>query len=180
MAGSQSAKYGAWASGTSFGKLDLVMVGVVFLQSLLISWFLFLLLQAAEVTTFFRFIEGLAILFAVLVPVFIILEGFRDTSITTGFFAPFVLYAFMFPFFNSLVSHLNEFLNPSVIIPALVGGLGFGLIGLGAYNLEREPSRTFALVTVGITVLFLSSPAVLAGFLYVFTGNLPSLPMLFG
>ena len=66
-----------WAAGASFGKLDVFMFVVVFLQSLLIAWFLFLLLQVSPMTALFRFLEGIAILFAVLVPVFIVLEWFE-------------------------------------------------------------------------------------------------------
>jgi hypothetical protein len=166
-------------SGISFGKLDLVMVAVIFLQSLLIAWFMFLLLDAYEVSPIFRFLQGIAILFAILVPVFIVIEGFRYSSITAGFFIPLALYAFMFPLFNSLIRHINLFLDPAIIIPAIIGGLGFGLIGLGAYHLKNNVSKTFALVTAGITIIFLSTPMILAGFLYVLTGDLSSFPALF-
>jgi hypothetical protein len=64
-----------------------------------------------------------------------------------------------------------------VIIPALIGGIGFGLIGLGAYHSRRGILRTFALVTAGLTIIFLSSPAILGIFLYVITGNVPSFPI---
>jgi len=160
------------SAGISFGKLDLVMVAVVFLQSLLIAWFMFLLMEVYEVPPLFRFMQGIAILFAVLVPVFIVLEGFQYTTITAGFFVPLALYAFMFPLFNSLIRHLNLFLDPAIIIPAIIGGIGFGLIGLGAYHLKNNVTKTFALVTAGITIIFLSSPMILAGFLYVLTGDL--------
>ena len=160
------------SAGISLGKLDLVMVAVVFLQSLLIAWFMFLLLDVYEVTPLFRFMQGIAILFAVLVPVFIVLEGFQYTTITAGFFVPLILYAFMFPLFNSLIRHLNLFLDPAIIIPAIIGGIGFGLIGLGAYHLKNNVAKSFALVTAGITIIFLSSPMILAGFLYVLTGDL--------
>lgn len=160
------------STGISFGKLDLVMVTVVFLQSLLIAWFMFLLLEVYEVPPLFRFMQGIAILFAILVPVFIVLEGFQYTTITAGFFVPLVLYAFMFPLFNSLIRHLNLFFDPAIIIPAIIGGIGFGLIGLGAYHLKNNVTKTFALVTAGVTIIFLSSPMILAGFLFVLMGDL--------
>ena len=171
-------KHGIGSAGLLFGKLELVMVAMVFLQSLLIAWFLFLILDEYEVPVLFRFMQGIAILFAILVPVFIILEGFQDISITNGFFVPLALYAIMFPLFNSLIHHLNLFFDPAIIIPALIGGIGFGLIGLGAYHLNRNGAKTFALVTAGITIIFLSTPAILAGFLYVFTGDLSSFPLM--
>ena len=86
----------------------------------------------------------------------------------------------MFPLFNSLIYHLNLFLNPAIIIPAIIGGFGFGLIGLGAYHMRSGVSKTFALVTAGLTIIFLSSPMVLAVFLYVLTGNLMSIPGFLG
>jgi hypothetical protein len=158
--------------GISFGKLDLLMVIVIFLQSLLIAWFLFLLLGVNEGPPLVRILQGVAVLFAILVPVFIVLEGFRYASISIGFFVPLALYTFMFPLFNSLLYHLNLFFNPAVILPAIIGGIGFGLIGLGAYHQKNNVSKTFALVTAGITIIFLSSPMILAGFLYVLTGDL--------
>jgi len=148
------------------------MVAVVFLQSLLIAWFLFLMLDVHEIPTFFLYAQGIGILFAILVPVFVLLEGFQNVSITNGFLIPLVLYAFMFPLFNSLVYHLNLFLDPAFIIPAIAGGVGFGLIGLGGYNLQRDTQRTFVLVTAGLTIVFLSSPVLLAGFLSLVTGTL--------
>jgi len=54
--------------------------------------------------------------------------------------------------------------------------IGFGLIGLGAYYMRSRISRTFALVTAGITIIFLSSPLVLAIFHYVLTGDLMTIP----
>jgi hypothetical protein len=160
----------------TFGKLDVLMVAVVFLQSLLIAWFLFLILHAFEVPMFFRFLQGAAILFAVMVPVFVLLEGFQHLSITDGFFIPLVLYTVMFALFNSLIRGAVLFLDPAILIPAVAGGIGFGLVGLGAYHLPRSTSKSFALVTSGVTIIFLSTPMILAGFLFIFTGDLSSLP----
>jgi len=166
-------------SNLSLGKLEVVVIAVVFLQSLLIAWFLFLLVGAYdEAMPLFRLMMGIAILFAILVPVFILLEGFRYSSIMAGFFIPLLLYALMFSLFNSLIYHINLFLTPMIIIPAIIGGIGFGLIGLGAYHLRTGVSKTFAMVTAGITIIFLSSPMVLAVFMYVLTGNLISIPAL--
>jgi hypothetical protein len=161
----------------SFGKLEVVVVAVIFLQSLLIAWFLFLIGGAYDETMpLFRIMMGVAVLFAILVPVFILIEGFRYGSIMAGFFIPALVYTLMFSLFNSLIYHLNLFFNPAIVIPAIIGGIGFGLIGLGAYHMRSGVSKTFALVTAGLTIIFLSSPMVLALFLYVLTGNLTSFP----
>jgi hypothetical protein len=117
---------------------------------------------------------GVAVLFAVLVPVFILIEGFRYGSIIAGFFIPLLLYTLMYSLFNSLIYHINLFFSPATVIPAILGGIGFGLIGLGAYHMRNDVSKTFALVTAGVTIIFLSSPLILAVFLYVLTGNLTS------
>lgn len=166
-------------SNLSFGKLEVVVIAVIFLQSLLIAWFLFLLVGTYnEALPLFRLMQGIAILFAILVPVFILLEGFRYSSIMAGFFIPLLLYTLMFSLFNTLIYHINLFLAPAIIIPAIIGGIGFGLIGLGAYHLRSGVSKTFALVTAGVTIIFLSSPMILGVFLYVITGNLTSFPAL--
>lgn len=165
----------------SFGKLEVIAISAIFLQSLLIAWFLFLIVGAQEgAMPFFRFMMGVAILFAVLVPVYILLDGFRSGSIRAAFFVPLLLYALMYPLFNSLIYHSNLFLDPAIIIPAIIGGIGFGLIGLGAYHLRSGVVKTFALVTAGLIIVFLSSPMVLAMFLYVLTGNLTPFPALLG
>ena len=161
----------------AFGKLEIVVIAVIFLQSLLVAWFLFLIAGAFDQTMpLFRLMMGAAILFAILVPVFILLEGFRYSSIMAAFFMPLLIYTLMFPLFNSLISHINLFFSPVIIIPAIIGGIGFGLIGLGAYHLRGGVAKTFALVTAGLTIIFLSSPMVLAGFLFVLTGDLMSIP----
>jgi len=151
------------------------MVTIVFLQSLLIAWFLYVLAGEHGVTGLFRIAQGSVIIFAILVPVFVLLEGFQDVSITSAFFIPLVLYAVMFPLFNSLIHHLNLFVDPAYIVPALAGGIGFGLIGLGGYQLQRNPQKAFGLVTAGVTIIFLSSPVILAGFLSI----VPGIPALF-
>jgi hypothetical protein len=103
----------------AFGRLEVVVIAVIFLQSLLVAWFLFLIAGAFDQTMpLFRIMMGAAILFAILVPVFILLEGFRYSSIMTAFFIPLLLYSLMFPLFNSLISHLNLFFTPAIIIPA--------------------------------------------------------------
>jgi hypothetical protein len=64
-------------------------------------------------------------------------------------------------------------------VPAIAGGIGFGLVGLGAYHLPRNAGKSFAVVTAGITIIFLSTPMVLAGFLFILTGDIGTLPELF-
>lgn len=160
----------------SFGKPDVIMVAVVFLQSLLIAWFLFLITAEFEIPTFLRFLQGVSILFAIMVPVFVLLDGFQNLSITDGFFIPLILYTFMFTLFNSLIHYSVEFLVPGVILPAIAGGIGFGFVGLGAYHLQRNIPKSFACVTAGITIIFLSSPLILSAFVFIFTGDLASLP----
>ena len=160
----------------AFGNLDVIMVAVAFLQSLLIAWFLFLLIDVYKIPFFVSFLQGMAILFAIMVPVFVLLEGFQHLSITDGFIIPMVLYTFMFTLFNSLIRYTVLFLDPGVIIPALAGGIGFGLVGFGAYHMQRNVMKSFVAVTGGITLIFLASPVALAGFLYLFTGNFLVLP----
>lgn len=160
----------------SFGKLDVIMIAVVFLQSLLIAWFLFLIIDGFEASLFFRFMQGVAILFAIMMPVFVLLDGFQHLSIQDGFFIPLVLYTFMFGLFNSLIHHTVMFLDLGILLPAIAGGIGFGLVGLGAYHLPRDATKSFAVVTAGITIIFLSTPMILAGLFYVFTGDLSSIP----
>ena len=165
------------ASKFSLGNLEDAVFAIVFLQSLLIAWFLFLIAGAhGEAMPLFRLLLGIAIIFAILFPVFILLEGFRYSSILAGFFIPLVLYTLMFPLFGSLVYHINMFLDPSVVAPALTGGIGFGLIGLAAYHSRHGALRAFALVTAGLTIIFLSSPAILTAFLFVITGNITTFP----
>lgn len=169
-------KAGTSAWKLSFGKYQVVFMTVIFLQSLLTAWFLLVLAGTYDETLpLFRFLQGSAILFAILLPAFIVLEGFQYCSVTDGFIVPMALYALMFPLFNSLVYHLNMFLDPVIILSALIGGLGFGLIGLGAYHRRKGISMTFALVTTGVTIIFLSSPMILRVFFFVLTGNVTSL-----
>jgi hypothetical protein len=152
------------------------MVAIIFLQSLLIAWFLFLITEGLEISMLFRFLQGVAILFALMVPVFVLLDGFQHLSITDSFFIPMALYTFMFALFNSLIQATLLSLDPLTILQALAGGIGFGIVGLGAYHLRRNATKSFAAVTIGITIIFLTTPVILAGFLYVFTGDLPVFP----
>lgn len=160
----------------SFWRHQAIFMTVIFLQSILIAWFLVILAGTCDDTLpLFRFLQGIAVLFAILLPAFVLLEGFQYCSITDGFIVPMALYALMFPLFNSLLYHLNMFLDPAIILPAVLSGAGFGLIGLGAYHRRKGVSRTFALVTAGITIIFLSSPIILRMFFFVLTGNPTSL-----
>jgi hypothetical protein len=58
-----------------------------------------------------------------------------------------------------------------VIFPGFVGGIGFGIIGVGSYHLKSSILVAFVCATVGITLVFISSPDILQSFLYVISGD---------
>ncbi len=159
------------------GNHEDVIFAIAFLQSLLIAWFLSLI-PGTDPLPGSRLIMGLIIVFAILMPAFMLLEGFRYSSILAGFFVPLVLYALMYPLFVSFISHANMFLEMSVVAPALVGGIGFGLIGLAAYHSRTAIINAIVLATAGLTIVFLSSPGILTAFLFVVTGDFTSFPAL--
>ncbi len=157
------------------GNHEDVIFAIAFLQSLLIAWFLSLI-PGTDALPGSRLIMGIVIVFSILMPAFVLLQGFRYSSILAGFFVPLVVYALMYPLFISYISHANMFLEVSVVAPALVGGIGFGLIGLAAYHSRTALINALVLATTGLTIVFLSSPRILSAFLFVITGNLTSFP----
>lgn len=157
------------------GNFGDIVFAIAFLQSLLIAWFLSLI-PGTESLPGSRLVVGIVIIFAILLPAFVLLEGFRYSSIMAGFFIPLVLYAIMYPLFSSLLYHTNMFVDPSVVVPALTGGIGFGLVGLAAYHSRTRLANSFILVTAGLTIIFLSSPSILTAFLFAVTGNFTSFP----
>ncbi|MCX6682096.1 MAG: hypothetical protein NTY71_03825 [Methanoregula sp.] len=146
-------------------------IAILFIQSLLIAWFIYLILQTYEIPLVFRLIRGVGIIFVIVIPVFLVIEGFRYTTPTVGFFVPLFLYALTYPLFDSLSLHLNLFFDPTVMVPSVVGGIGFGIIGVGSYHLKRSILVAFMCATVGITLVFISSPDILQSFLYVIFGD---------
>jgi hypothetical protein len=150
---------------------EVLPFGISFLQSLTIAWFVILFLDFYGVSSSMRLVLGVGILFLLIIPVFLVIEGFRYTTPTLGFFVPFVLYALVFPVLDSLFFDLNRFLDLSVIIPSVIGGIGFGLIGVGSYHMKRSFLNACIWATVGITLIFLSSPDILQAFLYVISGD---------
>ena len=153
------------------GGWEMLPFGISFLQSLTISWFVILFLEVSGVSSPSRILLGAGILFLLIIPVFLVIEGFRYTTPTVGFFVPFVLYTLVFPVLDSLFFDLSRFLDPSVIIPSVIGGIGFGLIGVGSYHMKRSFLNAFMWATVGTTLIFLSSPDILQAFLYVVSGD---------
>lgn len=145
--------------------------GIAFLQSLTIAWFVILFLDFYGISSSMRLVLGVGILFLLIIPVFLVIEGFRYTTPTLGFFVPFVLYALVFPVLDSLFFDPTRFLDLSVIIPSVIGGIGFGLIGVGSYHMKRSFLNACIWATVGTTLIFLSSPDILQAFLYVISGD---------
>lgn len=156
-----------------------VPIAILFIQSLLIWWFLTLIMATYDVSLLLRLLRGLAILFIVFIPVFLVIEGFQHTTPTAGFFIPLFVYALTIPLFDSLLTHINLLTDPSVIIPQAVGGIGFGIIGVGSYHLKRSLFVCFTCATVGLTLVFLSAPDILQSFLYVLFGSetVPPIPL---
>jgi hypothetical protein len=153
------------------GEWEIIPFGISFLQSLIISWFIILFLEVYGVPSSLRLLLGAGILFLFLLPVFLVFEGFHYTTPTVGFFVPLVLYTLVFPLFDSLFFDLNRFLDPWVIIPSIIGGIGFGLIGVGSYHMKKSSLNAFIWATIGTTLIFLSSPDILQAFLYVVSGD---------
>jgi hypothetical protein len=153
------------------GGWEMLPFGVSFLQSLTIAWFVIMFLEVSGVSAQSRILLGAGVLFLLIIPVFLVIEGFRYTTPTIGFFVPFLLYALIFPVLDSLFFDLNKFSDLSVIIPAVIGGIGFGLIGVGSYHMKKSILNAFMWVTVGTTLIFLSSPTILQAFLYVISGD---------
>lgn len=147
-------------------------IAILFIQSLLIWWFLTLIMETYDVSMLLRLLRGLAILFIVFIPVFLVIEGFQYTTPTAGFFIPLFLYALTIPLFDSMVMHMNLLTDPSVVVPQVIGGIGFGIIGVGSYNLKRSVFICFICATVGVTLVFLSSPDLFQSLLYVISGEL--------
>jgi hypothetical protein len=153
------------------GGWEMLPFGISFLQSLTISWFVILFLDYYGVPSSMRLVLGIGILFLLIIPVFLVIEGFRYTTPTIGFLVPFVLYALVFPVLDSLFFDLARFFDPSVIIPSILGGIGFGLIGVGSYHMKKSFLNAFLWATIGTTLIFLSSPDILQAFLYVVSGD---------
>ena len=164
-----------WRMSTKFNILDsqwvALPIAILFIQSLLIWWFLTLIMDSYDVSTMVRLLRGLAILFVVFIPVFLVIEGFQNTKPTAGFFIPLFLYALTIPLFDSFLTHINLLADPSVLVPQAIGGIGFGIVGVGSYFLKRSVLACFVCATVGITLVFLSAPDIFQTFLYVLSGG---------
>jgi hypothetical protein len=153
------------------GEWEILPIGISFLQSLIISWFIILFLEFYGISSSLRLMLGVGILFLFLLPVFLVFEGFHYTTPTVGFFVPLVLYALAFPLLDSLFFDLSRFFDLTVIIPSIIGGIGFGLIGVGSYHMKRSSLNAFIWATIGTTLIFLSSPEILQAFLYILSGD---------
>ena len=153
------------------GGWEMLPFGVSFLQSLTISWFVIMFLEISGVSSQSRILLGAGVLFLLIIPVFLVIEGFRYTTPTVGFFVPFILYALVFPVLDSVFFDLNKFFDPAVVIPAVIGGIGFGLIGVASYHMKKSFLNAFMWAILGTTLIFLSSPTILQAFLYVISGD---------
>jgi len=153
------------------GGWEMLPFGISFLQSITISWFVIMFLEVSGVSSPSRILLGAGVLFLLIIPVFLVIEGFRYTTPTVGFFVPFILYALVFPVLDSVFFDLNKFFDPAVIIPAVIGGIGFGLIGVASYHMKKSFLNAFMWAILGTTLIFLSSPTILQAFLYVISGD---------
>jgi hypothetical protein len=101
---------------------------------------------------------GLGLLFVFIIPVIITIAGFRHLAPLLAFIIPFMLYAIIVPIFDSLWLQYNLLGNPGLIMLKIIGGAGFGIIGIGACRLKENIFFAVIIIVTGILIVLTNAP----------------------
>lgn len=119
----------------------------------------------------FRVMLALAIIFGLVFPLAIIFTGFREISMLTSFLIPFIIFGIVTPVLDSALLGYSFITNPDIIQFYLLGGVGFGIAGIGANRIKANWSQTVFLLLIGVIVILLNAPNYIRVIPFIITGD---------
>jgi hypothetical protein len=153
-----------------------IATGLVLLASLLMMRIIVVISQLLfSGYPSFRVMMGLDLLFVILIPFFIIFISAESMELKKSFVLPAIVVGILFPICDALFLSPTLLLSPAFYIPFLIGGLGFGFIGLAGNHYHRNFSRSMVFFTIGIGVILLNSATFIPITWYVITGDAAAL-----
>lgn len=128
----------------------------------------------------FRVMMGLDLLFIILIPLLVIFISTESMEPKKGFLFPAIVVGILFPLCDALFLNPILLLSPAFYTPFLMGGLGFGLIGLAGCHYHRDFFRSIVFFTLGMGVILLNSATFIPITWYVITGDDAALLLIHG
>jgi hypothetical protein len=128
----------------------------------------------------FRIMMGLAIVFVLIIPIFVIFLSAKTMKPGTSFLLPFVIGGIIFPVCDSFFLDPGLLLYPPFYLSFLIGGFGYGLIGLSGNYYENDFKKMMIFFTVGMAIILANSVNFIPITYYVLTGDAAVLPLITG
>jgi hypothetical protein len=128
----------------------------------------------------FRIMMGLDLFFVLLIPFLVIFLSADSMDLKTSFLLPVIVIGFIFPVCDAMFLNLALLVYPGFYIPLLIGGFGFGFIGLAGNHYHREFTKSILFFTIGMAVILLNSASFIPITYFVITGNPTSLMLIPG
>lgn len=150
---------------------DVILPGVVLLICFIFMRIVTAVLQMAHIDIPFRIMLVLAVSFGLVIPLSVIIAGLRDTSIPVAFLIPFVIFGIITPLIDSVFLGYSIMANPEIILFYLGGGLGFGIVGIGASRIATHRSYAILVIITGIFIILMNAPNYMRVIPFVITGD---------
>lgn len=119
----------------------------------------------------FRIMMALDIVFVVLIPFLIVFISADMMKTTTSFFLPLINIGIVFPICDVFFLDLALLLTPEYFIPFLIGGFGFGLIGLAGNKYHGDFKKSMIFFTIGMMIIVMNFVNFIPITYYVLTGD---------
>lgn len=119
----------------------------------------------------FRIMMGLAIVFVLIIPILAIFLSAKLMTPRTSFLLPYLISGICFPVCDSLFLDTSLLQHLSYFLPFLIGGLGYGFIGLSGNYYHIDFKKSIIIFTAGMGIILLNSVNYIPITYYVLTGD---------
>jgi hypothetical protein len=119
---------------------------------------------------------GLDVVFVFIIPIILVFMLANKMELSTSFFLPLVVYGLIFPICDALfLDPFTLLVYPQYFITFLIGGIGFGLIGLSGKIYPGDLLKSLMIYSFGISIIMINSFNIIPVLYYVVTGDMTPL-----
>jgi hypothetical protein len=150
---------------------ELFIPGMVLLLCLVFMRLFTFTIQMFNIELPFRIMLALGIIFGLVFPLVIIIIGFHEGNILTSFLVSFVIFGILTPLIDSVLVGYSLITNQVIILFYLLGGIGFGIVAIGATRVHANKLQAFMIMLAGIVIILINAPNYIRVIPFVITGD---------
>lgn len=153
-----------------------IEIGCAIIISELMNRFIVSFTEYSGIDITFRVMMGLQVLFAYVIPVILVIIGFRSPNKFLSFMIPFLSVGVIYPLLDALwLNYIYLVFYPLYIVPKIVTGAILGLIGIGSSYMKESKIISISVIIIGIALLIVSKKNVVNIVYYVITGDISTI-----